>query len=38
MVGFHRKKALALSTILMLVAAAGILAIERLRVGEVGEF
>jgi thiamine transport system permease protein len=31
-------QALALSTILMLVCAAGILAIERLRVGEVGEF
>jgi len=31
-------QALALSTILMLVAAGGILAIERLRVGEVGEF
>ncbi len=31
-------QALALSTILMVVCAAGILAIERLRVGEVGEF
>jgi thiamine transport system permease protein len=31
-------QALALSTILMLVCTAGILAIERLRVGEVGEF
>jgi thiamine transport system permease protein len=31
-------QALALSTILMLVCAAGILAIERLRVGELGEF
>ncbi|MBF8284986.1 MAG: putative ABC transporter permease protein, partial [Anaerolineales bacterium] len=31
-------QALALSTILMLVCAGGILAIESLRVGEVGEF
>ena len=31
-------QALAMSTILMAIAAAGILAIERLRVGEVGEF
>ena len=31
-------QALALSTILMLVCTAGILAIERLRVGDVGEF
>jgi thiamine transport system permease protein len=31
-------QALALSTILMLVCAAGLLAIERVRVGDVGEF
>ena len=31
-------QALALSTILMAVTAAGILAIERLRIAEVGEF
>jgi thiamine transport system permease protein len=31
-------QALALSTILMVVCTVGILAIERLRVGEVGEF
>lgn len=31
-------QALAMSTLLMLVCAAGILAIERLRVGEIGEF
>ncbi len=31
-------QALAMSTLLMLVCAAGILAIERMRVGEIGEF
>jgi thiamine transport system permease protein len=31
-------QALALSTILMLVCAVGLLAIERVRVGDVGEF
>jgi thiamine transport system permease protein len=31
-------QAMALSTILMLVAGGGMMAIEKLRIGEVGEF